>query len=129
VLVEVAAAGINRPDVLQRQGLYPAPKGASDLLGLEVAGSIVKLGAGATRFKQGDAVCALVNGGGYANYAVAPEATTLPVPQGLSMIEAAARNNWIDRDRVMMESLTSIRRAGAGIIVTYYAREAARLLG
>jgi NADPH2:quinone reductase len=90
VLVEVAAAGINRPDVLQRQGLYPAPKGASDLLGLEVAGSIVKLGAGATRFKLGDAVCALVNGGGYADYAVAPEATTLPVPQGLSTIEAAA---------------------------------------
>ncbi len=90
VLIEVAAAGINRPDVLQRQGLYPAPKGASDLLGLEVAGKIVKLGSGATRFKPGDAVCALVNGGGYADYVVAPEATTLPVPQGLSMIEAAA---------------------------------------
>jgi NADPH2:quinone reductase len=90
VLIEVTAAGINRPDVLQRQGLYPAPKGASDLLGLEVAGSIVKFGPGATRFKPGDAVCALVNGGGYADYAVAPEATTLPVPQGLSMIEAAA---------------------------------------
>ncbi len=90
VLIEVAAAGINRPDVLQRQGLYPAPKGASDLLGLEVSGSIVKLGPGATRFKLGDAVCALVNGGGYAGYVVAPEATTLPVPQGLSLIEAAA---------------------------------------
>jgi putative PIG3 family NAD(P)H quinone oxidoreductase len=90
VLIEVAAAGINRPDVLQRQGLYPPPKGASDLLGLEVAGKIVARGPGATRFKDGDLVCALVNGGGYAEYAVAPEATTLPVPQGLTLVEAAA---------------------------------------
>jgi NADPH2:quinone reductase len=90
VLIEVEAAGINRPDVLQRQGLYPAPKGASDLLGLEVAGKVVKRGAGATRFQVGDLVCALVNGGGYAEYAVAPEATTLPVPPGLTLIEAAA---------------------------------------
>lgn len=90
VLIEVEAAGINRPDVLQRQGLYPPPKGASDLLGLEVAGRIAALGEGATRFKEGDAVCALVNGGGYAEFAVAPEATTLPVPKGLSTVEAAA---------------------------------------
>jgi NADPH2:quinone reductase len=90
VLIEVAAAGINRPDVLQRQGLYPPPKGASDLLGLEIAGSVAKLGPGATRFKNGDLVAALVNGGGYAQYAVAPEATTLPVPQGLTLVEAAA---------------------------------------
>jgi putative PIG3 family NAD(P)H quinone oxidoreductase len=90
VLIEVAAAGINRPDVLQRQGLYPPPKGASDLVGLEVAGHVAALGPGATRYKVGDAVCALVNGGGYAQYAVAPEATTLPVPQGLNLVEAAA---------------------------------------
>lgn len=90
VLIEVAAAGINRPDVLQRQGLYPPPKGASDLLGLEVAGKIVARAPGADRFKDGDLVCALVNGGGYAEYAVAPEATTLPVPQGLSLEQAAA---------------------------------------
>jgi NADPH2:quinone reductase len=90
VLIEVAAAGINRPDVLQRQGLYPPPKGASELLGLEVAGTIVKLGPGASRFKPGDKVCALVNGGGYADYAVAPDATTLPLPQGLNFVEAAA---------------------------------------
>ena len=90
VLIEVTASGINRPDVLQRQGLYPAPKGASDLLGLEVAGTIVKLGPGAARYKVGDRVCALVNGGGYAEYAVAPEDTTLPVPLGLTLIEAAA---------------------------------------
>jgi NADPH2:quinone reductase len=90
VLIEVAASGINRPDVLQRQGLYPPPKGASDLLGLEVAGLVVKRGQGASRFKDGDRVCALVNGGGYAEYAVAPEDTTLPVPEGLNMVEAAA---------------------------------------
>ena len=90
VLIEVAASGINRPDVLQRQGLYPAPKGASDLLGLEVAGKIVKLGPGTSRYKQGDSVCALVNGGGYAEYVTAREDTTLPVPHGLSLVEAAA---------------------------------------
>ncbi len=90
VLIKVAAAGINRPDVLQRQGLYPAPKGASDLLGLEVSGHVVASGPGATRFKNGDAVCALVNGGGYAEFAIAPEPATLPTPQGLSLIEAAA---------------------------------------
>jgi len=90
VLIEVAASGINRPDVLQRQGLYPAPKGASDLLGLEVAGTIVKLGPGTSRYREGDSVCALVNGGGYAEYVAAREDTTLPVPQGLNLIEAAA---------------------------------------
>jgi len=90
VLIEVAAAGINRPDVLQRQGLYPAPKGASDILGMEIAGTVVAVGGAVTRFKLGDAVCALVGGGAYAGFCVAPEATTLPVPQGLSMIEAAA---------------------------------------
>ena len=90
VLIEVKAAGINRPDVLQRQGLYPPPKGASDLLGLEVAGHVVATGAGTTRFKEGDAVCALTNGGGYAEFCVAAEDTTLPVPDGLSLVEAAA---------------------------------------
>jgi NADPH2:quinone reductase len=90
LLIEVAAAGINRPDVLQRQGLYPPPKGASDLLGLEVAGKVVALGEGASRYQPGDLVCALVNGGGYAEFAAAPEGSTLPVPQGLSLAEAAA---------------------------------------
>jgi putative PIG3 family NAD(P)H quinone oxidoreductase len=90
VLIEVAAAGINRPDVLQRQGFYPPPKGASDLLGLEVAGKVVALGEGASRYQPGDLVCALVNGGGYAEFAAAPEGSTLPVPQGLSLAEAAA---------------------------------------
>jgi putative PIG3 family NAD(P)H quinone oxidoreductase len=90
VLIEVAAGGINRPDVLQRQGLYPPPKGASDLLGLEVAGKVVGLGEGASRYQPGDLVCALVNGGGYAEFAVAPEGSTLPVPNCLSLAEAAA---------------------------------------
>jgi NADPH2:quinone reductase len=90
VLIAVKAAGVNRPDVLQRQGLYPPPKGASDLLGLEVAGHLAAVGAGATRFNEGDAVCALTNGGGYAEFCIAPEATTLPVPDGLSLVEAGA---------------------------------------
>ncbi|MGH6824933.1 NAD(P)H-quinone oxidoreductase [Methyloceanibacter sp.] len=90
VLIEVKAAGINRPDVLQRLGVYPPPKGASDLLGLEVAGHVVARGPGATRYKEGDEVCALTNGGGYAEFCVAPESATLPVPGGLSLVEAAA---------------------------------------
>ncbi|BAQ18482.1 NAD(P)H-quinone oxidoreductase [Methyloceanibacter caenitepidi] len=90
VLIAVSAAGINRPDVLQRQGLYPPPKGASDLLGLEVSGPVVAVGENVTRFKPDDFVCALVNGGGYAEYAAAPEATTLLTPRGLGAVEAAA---------------------------------------
>ncbi len=90
VLIKVHAAGINRPDVLQRQGLYPAPKGHSPIPGLEVAGEIAASGEGADRFKAGDNVMALVNGGGYAEYCIAEEPATLPLPAGLSMVEAAA---------------------------------------
>ncbi|HBR27788.1 MAG TPA: NAD(P)H-quinone oxidoreductase, partial [Rhizobiales bacterium] len=90
ILIEVKAAGINRPDVLQRQGLYPPPKGAPDILGMEVAGKVVALGPGATRFMVGDLVCALVSGGGYAEFCAVPEAMSLPIPQGLTLIEAAA---------------------------------------
>ena len=90
VLIAVKAAGVNRPDVLQRQGVYPPPKGASDLLGLEVAGHVAACGPGATRYSEGDAVCALTNGGGYAEFCVASESATLPVPDGLSLVEAAA---------------------------------------
>ena len=74
VLIQVAAAGVNRPDVLQRKGMYNPPPGTTDLPGLEVAGTIIAVGAGATRFKIGDPVCALVAGGGYAQFCVAPEA-------------------------------------------------------
>ncbi len=90
VLVKVVAAGVNRPDILQRRGLYPPPAGASGIPGLEIAGEVVALGSGTLRFKVGDKVCALVAGGGYAEYCVVPESNALPVPQGLSMIEAAA---------------------------------------
>jgi NADPH:quinone reductase len=90
VLIAVEAAGINRPDTLQRQGLYPPPAGAPDILGLEVAGTIVALGAKAKRFAHGDRVLALVPGGGYAQYCAAHETNALPIPAGLSMIEAGA---------------------------------------
>ena len=126
VLIEVAAAGVNRPDVLQRMGLYPPPKGASDLLGLEVAGKIVARGEDARRFKEGDQVCALVNGGGYAEFAVAPEATTLPVPRGLSLEEAAALpetvftvwNNVFERGRLEPGEWLLVHGGGGGIGTT-----------
>ena len=90
VLVKVAAAGVNRPDVLQRKGGYPPPPGAPDTPGLEIAGEVVGLGPGVKRYETGDKVCALVPGGGYAEYAVVHEGNALPVPPGLSMAEAAA---------------------------------------
>ena len=90
VLVKVAAAGVNRPDVMQRKGLYPPPKGATDIPGLEIAGEVVALGPGVTRWKVGDLVMALVVGGGYAEYCPAHESHCLPVPHGLSIAEAAA---------------------------------------
>jgi NADPH:quinone reductase len=89
VLIEVAAAGVNRPDVLQRKGAYAPPPGASDIPGLEVAGHVVALGSGVRAWKIGDAVCALVSGGGYAGYVNAPAVQCLPVPRGLSLIEAS----------------------------------------
>jgi putative PIG3 family NAD(P)H quinone oxidoreductase len=90
VLIEVAAAGINRPDVFQRMGRYDPPPGAPDIPGLEVAGRIAKAAGDVTGFKVGDQVCALVAGGGYAEFCTAPAAQCLPVPAGLSMVEAAA---------------------------------------
>jgi putative PIG3 family NAD(P)H quinone oxidoreductase len=90
VLVKVKAAGVNRPDVMQRQGLYPPPAGATDIPGLEIAGEVVALGPGATRWKLGDEVMALVVGGGYAEYCPAHESHALPLPRGLTPTEAAA---------------------------------------
>ncbi|MCW8196709.1 NAD(P)H-quinone oxidoreductase [Proteobacteria bacterium 005FR1] len=90
VLIKVAAAGINRPDVLQRQGAYPPPPDASPILGLEVAGEVVETAEGIDRGMQGTQVCALVNGGGYAEYVAVPAVQCLPVPKGLSLAEAAA---------------------------------------
>jgi putative PIG3 family NAD(P)H quinone oxidoreductase len=89
VLVKVAAAGVNRPDVLQRRGMYPPPPGAPDILGLELAGEVVTAGPGAESL-VGQTVCALVAGGGYAQYCLAPSGTCLPVPEVISLVEAAA---------------------------------------
>ena len=90
ILVKVAAAGVNRPDVMQRQGLYPPPPGASEIPGLEIAGEVVALGTGAARFKPGDKVTALVAGGGYAQFCPVHETNALPVPDALTLVEAGA---------------------------------------
>lgn len=90
ILVKVEAAGVNRPDVAQRQGIYPPPKGASPILGLEIAGEVVALGEGVDEFRPGDRVCALANGGGYAEYCVVPAGQALPFPKGYDAVKAAA---------------------------------------
>ena len=90
VLVKVHAFGINRPDILQRQGLYPMPPGVTQVPGLEVAGEVVAVGAEVTHFKVGDNVCGLTNGGGYAEYCVVPQSQTLHIPENVSFVEAAA---------------------------------------
>ena len=90
VLIKVAYAGVNRPDCLQRSGRYPPPPGASPILGLEASGQVVALGEGVTRWKQGDRVCGLANGGAYAEYVCIPQGQVLPVPEGLSLLQAAA---------------------------------------
>ena len=90
VLVKVHAFGINRPDILQRQGLYPMPPGVTQVPGLEVAGEVVAIGAEVTQFKLGDKVCGLTNGGGYAEYCVVPQSQTLHIPENVSFVEAAA---------------------------------------
>jgi putative PIG3 family NAD(P)H quinone oxidoreductase len=90
VLIQVAAAGVNRPDLMQRQGYYPPPPGASLILGLEVAGTIVACGSDVQQWQVGNQVCALLAGGGYATYCAAPETQCLPIPAGLSLVEAAS---------------------------------------
>jgi NADPH2:quinone reductase len=90
ILVKVAAAGVNRPDVAQRMGAYPPPPGHSPLPGLEVSGTVAEVGSGVSRWKAGDQVCALVNGGGYAQFCIAEETAALPIPGGLDMVQAAA---------------------------------------
>lgn len=135
VLIKVAAAGVNRPDVLQRAGLYPPPPGAPDFPGLEVAGEIVALGSGTTRWRIGDRVCALVAGGGYAEYCVAPGEQCLPVPAGLDMAQAASLpENWFtvwtniaDRGRLQAGESILIHGGASGIGVA--AIQLARLLG
>jgi putative NAD(P)H quinone oxidoreductase, PIG3 family len=127
VLIRVMAAGVNRPDVAQRKGHYPAPKGAvPDIPGLEVAGEIVLVGKGVTSLKPGDKVCALVTGGGYAEYCVAPEQQCLPIPQGLSFVEAASLpetfftvwSNVFDRGRFREGESFLVHGGTSGIGVT-----------
>jgi NADPH2:quinone reductase len=126
VLIEVAAAGVNRPDVMQRKGMYPPPPGASDIPGLEVAGTVVALGEGVASLAVGDQVCALVTGGGYAEFCVAPEVQCLPVPRGLTMIEAASLpenyftvwTNVFDRGRLARGESLLVQGGSSGIGVS-----------
>ncbi len=126
VLLKVAAAGVNRPDVLQRKGAYPPPPGASDIPGLEVAGAVVARGAQVTSLHDGETVCALVTGGGYAEYCVAPAAQCLPVPRGLSAIEGAALpetyftvwSNVFDRGRLRPGESFLVHGGSSGIGTT-----------
>ena len=126
VLVKVAAAGVNRPDVMQRQGLYPPPAGATDIPGLEIAGEVVALGAGVRRWKLGDKVMALVVGGGYAEYCPAHESHALPVPEDLSLIAAAAIpetfftvwHNVFERGRLQSGETLLVHGGSSGIGTT-----------
>ncbi len=126
ILVKVAAAGVNRPDVLQRTGNYAVPPDASDLPGLEIAGEVVACGATVKRWKVGDKICALAHGGGYAEYCVVPEVQALPVPKGLSMAEAASLpetfftvwSNVYDRAGLQPGEMLLVHGGSSGIGVT-----------
>src|SRR5438477_3693586 len=126
ILVKVAAAGVNRPDVLQRMGHYPVPPDASPLPGLEIAGEVVELDAQVKMWRRGDKVCALVNGGGYAEYCAVPESQALPVPKNLSLVEAASLpetcftvwGNVYDRGRLTPGETLLVQGGTSGIGVT-----------
>jgi len=126
VLIKVAAAGVNRPDVMQRRGKYPPPPGASDIPGLEVAGTVEAVGPGVRDWKRGDRVCALLAGGGYADHCVAPGPQCLPVPSGLDMTAAAAIpetfftvwTNLFDRGRLVAGETVLIHGGSSGIGTT-----------
>lgn len=126
VLIKVHAAGVNRPDVLQRTGNYPVPPGASDIPGLEVAGEIIDGDVSGSNFKIGDMVCALVQGGGYAEYCAAPAAQCLPVPKGWSMLEAASLpetfftvySNLFERAKLSGDEVLLVQGGSSGIGVT-----------
>jgi putative PIG3 family NAD(P)H quinone oxidoreductase len=126
VLIKIAAAGVNRPDVMQRKGAYPPPPGASDIPGLEVAGTIAGVGAGVRSWQAGDRVCALVSGGGYAEYCVAPAPQCLPVPDRLDLTSAAAIpetfftvwTNVFERGRLAAGESTLIHGGSSGIGTT-----------
>ncbi len=126
ILIRVAAAGVNRPDLLQRRGAYPPPPGAPDTLGLEVAGEVVALGEDAPRWAIGDRVCALLGGGGYAQYVAVDARQVLPVPPGVDMIQAAALpetvftvfSNVFERGRLQLGETLLVHGATSGIGVT-----------
>lgn len=126
ILVKVAAAGVNRPDVVQRMGLYPPPPGASDLPGLEIAGTVADVGPGVTRWGLGDQVCALVAGGGYAEYCLVDAPLALPVPDGMELTHAAALpetfftvwTNVFDRARLQPGETILIHGGSSGIGTT-----------
>lgn len=126
VLIKVIAAGVNRPDVIQRYGKYPPPPGASDLPGLEVAGHVAGVGEGVVQWKEGDAVCALLSGGGYAEYCVAPQAQCLRPPARLSIVEAAAVpetfftvwTNVFDRGALQPDEVMLVHGGTSGIGTT-----------
>jgi putative PIG3 family NAD(P)H quinone oxidoreductase len=135
VLIKVAAAGVNRPDVMQRQGRYTAPPGASDIPGLEVAGEIEAVGASVRQWRVGDRVCALVAGGGYAEYCAAPAPQCLPVPRGMDLVHAAGVpettftvwTNVVDRGRLVGGESILVHGGSSGIGTT--AVQLARALG
>ncbi|MCK6371324.1 MAG: NAD(P)H-quinone oxidoreductase, partial [Gammaproteobacteria bacterium] len=126
VLIRVGAAGVNRPDCLQRRGLYPPPPGASPLPGLEVAGVVASCGAGVTGWREGERVCALLAGGGYAGYCTAPAVQCLPVPAGLSLVEAAVLpetfftvwTNLFERGRLAAGESVLVHGGASGIGTT-----------
>jgi len=126
LLIRVAAAGVNRPDVLQRRGMYPPPPGASDIPGLEVAGTVESCGEGVTGWRVGQRVCALVSGGGYASMCVAPAAQCLPVPQEMDLTAAAAIpetfftvwTNVFDRGRLRSGEIALFHGGTSGIGTT-----------
>ena len=126
VLIKVAAAGVNRPDVMQRQGAYPPPPGASDIPGLEIAGEIVGVASDVTSWRAGERVCALVSGGGYAEYCSAPAPQCLPIPEGLDLIQAAAIpetfftvwTNVFERGRLVAGETILIHGGSSGIGTT-----------
>jgi len=126
ILIKVAAAGVNRPDVLQRMGLYAVPADASDLPGLEIAGEVVACGTEARMWKPGASVCALAHGGGYAEFCAVPEVQALPVPRGLTMVEAASLpetfftvwSNVYDRARLKTGETLLVQGGSSGIGVT-----------
>ena len=126
ILIKVIAAGVNRPDLMQREGVYPAPRGHSTILGLEVSGIVEKVGRNVTKFKKGDNVCALLDGGGYAEYCIAKAKQTTKFPENLSFIEAAAIpecfltcwSNIVERGKIKENQNVLIHGGSSGIGTT-----------